>query len=78
MADTDKYKEILDLIDVAIKDYATSGCVSELNIDGRVVKYDMNQLLSLRTHYNRLYNAAAQVESVKTFNRNGKIWRTIR
>ena len=78
MADSDKYLEVLDAIDVAIKDYATSGCVSELTIDGRTVKYDINGLLSLRTHYNTLYNKSVQSEGIKSFNRNGRIVRTTR
>lgn len=79
MAQSDTYIAILNSIDSAISTALSSGGVIELTIENRTVKYDFNQLLSLRKHYNSLYNQALIDEGTNVpFNRNGRIARTVR
>ena len=79
MAQSDTYLAILTSIDSAISTALSSGGVVELTIENRTVKYDFNQLLSLRKHYNSLYNQALIDEGTNVpFNRNGRIARTVR
>lgn len=79
MAQSDTFIAILNSVDTAIQNALTSGGLVELNIENRVLKYDFNQLLSLRKHYNTLYNQALIEEGTNVpFNRNGRIARTIR